>query len=81
MVGENVFPYKLLIHHYNMVFTFPGTTTGEPKSPDIKFDMEDTEPEPATATHPMNWRIIKDHFPDTTGVMTVSFCWCKETRL
>ena len=41
--------------------------------------MKHSAPEPATATHPINWRIINDHSLATSDVMSVSVCSCKES--
>ena len=54
--------------------TFLGDTP-----PDVVFSMKDTEPEPATATNPINWRLIEDHPLATSDVMSVSVCTCKES--
>ena len=32
--------------------------------------------EPATATNPANWRVIKEVFPQSAGVMNVLKCKC-----
>ena len=44
--------------------------------PDIMINMKATN-EPATATKPVNWRVIKEEFPETSGVMHVLNCGCK----
>ena len=59
---------------------FSGTTIdGEPN---LQINMQGTE-EPATATHPVNWRIIAGlpvSSGDNSGVMSVKWCSCEEGR-
>ena len=62
-----------MIRH--IVLIYSGTTTGDMEMPDIKINMKDTN-EPATATNPMNWRVIQEQFPNTNGTMDVLLCRC-----
>ena len=59
--------------HNKTYCTYTGTTTGTDR---LKIDMKATN-EPATATKPVNWRVIQEEFPETTGVMDVWNCICK----
>ena len=43
----------------------------------LTIDMTEIN-EPATATHPINWRIIQEVFPETDGEGDVMSCTCKK---
>ena len=43
----------------------------------LTIDMTEIN-EPATATHPINWKIIQEMFPETDGEGDVISCSCKK---
>ena len=59
---------------------FSGASTADNTTDPIKFNMKDTEPEPATGEYPLNWRVIQEHFPNATGGMDVTLCDCKRPK-
>ena len=53
-----------------------GKVTRNDEMIDIKIDMTDIH-EQDNATHPVNWRVIQEEFPNTVGEMRVSDCICQ----
>ena len=60
--------------------TYDTVTMAKDEHGDIIVNMTDTNAPGPTSDHPVNWRVIADLFPETTGAVGTGDCYCPETK-